>query len=224
MGRKPARNGGPTKNNDGPPSASSKTSDTDDGDVLWDHLVQNVQPIARTDTRPPVELDVDKNSKSAEAPSGSSGRGNRTKFAATDITIGGSVRHGLADQKSAISETHLGHGDSPGVDKRTATRFRRGQMQIDGSLDLHGQNQESAKRLLTSFLLGEQSAGSRCVIVVTGKGRNEDWSPGVLKEAVPRWLNSSPLHQIVLSFTFAQPRHGGSGALYVLLKRSKNAE
>ena len=59
--------------------------------------------------------------------------------------------------------------------------------------------------------------------MITGKGlKGDTWSPGVLREAVPGWLNAPPLRGIVLSFAYAQPQHGGSGALYVLLKRRRD--
>ncbi len=116
----------------------------------------------------------------------------------------------------------LEHGDTPGIDKRTAARFKRGLMPIEATLDLHGHSRDSAQSALTAFLQAHQAAGRRCVLVITGKGlKGETWSPGVLRTAVPGWLNAPPLRAIVLSFAYAQPQHGGSGALYVLLKRNR---
>jgi DNA-nicking Smr family endonuclease len=62
--------------------------------------------------------------------------------------------------------------------------------------------------------------GRRCVLVITGKGiwRSE---AGILREMVPRWLNEAPNRARVLAIAHAQPRHGGQGALYVLLKRKR---
>lgn len=122
----------------------------------------------------------------------------------------------------ASQATDLSHGDAPGVDKRNAQRLRRGQMPIEARLDLHGHTQEQAHRALNAFLVGSQAAGRRCVLVITGKGlRPGTESTGVLKAAVPRWLNQSPLRQKVLSFSYAQPRDGGEGALYILLRRNR---
>jgi DNA-nicking Smr family endonuclease len=58
------------------------------------------------------------------------------------------------------------------------------------------------------------------VLVITGKGITASNS-GVLKENVPRWLNEPSLRRHVLAFDYAEPQHGGEGALYVLLKRKK---
>ena len=115
------------------------------------------------------------------------------------------------------------HGDTPGVDGRTAAKLKRGLLPIDGTLDLHGLTREEAAAELTRFINTRQAAGARCLLVITGKGINQgghgDWSPGVLRQAVPEWLNAPPLAAKVLAFSYAQPQHGGSGALYVLLKR-----
>jgi DNA-nicking Smr family endonuclease len=60
----------------------------------------------------------------------------------------------------------------------------------------------------------------RTVLVITGKGGFGD-ARGVLREAVPRWLNEGDLRPRVLSCAWAQPKHGGAGALYVLLRRQR---
>ena len=76
----------------------------------------------------------------------------------------------------------------------------------------------AAHRALTAFVGGQQAAGRRCILVVTGKGAWREGG-GVLREAVPRWLNEPALRQKVLSFSYAQPKDGGEGALYILLRR-----
>ena len=114
----------------------------------------------------------------------------------------------------------LGH--TAGVDKRLAERLKRGQLPIEGLLDLHGLTQEEAHRQLDGFLGHAAHAGRRCVLVITGKGVWREES-GILKEMVPRWLNETPNRARVLAIATAQPRHGGSGALYVLLKRRRES-
>ena len=112
-------------------------------------------------------------------------------------------------------------------DHRLAGRLRRGQLPIEGTLDLHGMTQAEARRDLTEFVADGRRKGARCLLVVTGKGSRsgtDDWgrpSPGVLREAVPRWLNLSPLRDSVLAFAAARPQHGGDGAFYLLLKRQR---
>lgn len=107
---------------------------------------------------------------------------------------------------------------SPGIDKRTTMRLRRGQLQIEGKLDLHGMTQKEAHQALGGFIRGARGAQRRMVLVITGKGGG---GQGVLRKAVPRWLNETSLRPLVLAFAQAQPRDGGGGALYVLLRRRR---
>ncbi len=111
-------------------------------------------------------------------------------------------------------------GQGAGVDKRTVQRLKRGQLPIEARLDLHGFTQKEAHARLDGFLAAAQNRGLRCVLVITGKGRvgQED---GVLRRMVPRWLNAPPSRGRVLSMSQAHPRHGGGGALYLLLKRRR---
>jgi DNA-nicking Smr family endonuclease len=120
------------------------------------------------------------------------------------------------------SPPELEPGRFAGVDKRLADRLRRGQLPIEGMLDLHGLTQEEAHRQLDAFLALSANAGRRCVLVITGKGAWRSES-GILKEMAPRWLNEAPNRGRVLAIANAQPRHGGSGALYVLLKRRRES-
>jgi DNA-nicking Smr family endonuclease len=114
----------------------------------------------------------------------------------------------------------LFHGMSVGIDKRQAERFRRGKTPIEGKIDLHGRTQAQAHDDLHHFVARAHAAGKRMVLVITGKGITASKS-GVLKENVPRWLNEPTLRRHVLAFDYAEPQHGGEGALYVLLKRKK---
>ena len=93
-------------------------------------------------------------------------------------------------------------------------------MPIEGKLDLHGRTQAEAHRRLETFLANAQASGKRCVLVVTGRGLGKS-AGGVLRTEVPRWLNQTPNRARVLAFDWAQPKHGGDGALYVLLRRNR---
>ena len=113
------------------------------------------------------------------------------------------------------------HGAAPGLDKRTAQRMRRGRMRIEARLDLHGMTQDAAHGALGRFLADAQAAGKRGIIVITGKGSRAEGPTGVLQGAVPRWLNEPGMRGRILSFSHAQPKDGGTGALYVMLRRLK---
>ncbi len=97
-------------------------------------------------------------------------------------------------------------------------RLRRGRMRAEARLDLHGMTRDEAHQALGEFLADARAAGRRCVIVVTGRG-SVSAGGGVLRNETPRWLNTPALRPLVLGFAEAQPKDGGSGALYVLLRR-----
>jgi len=115
-------------------------------------------------------------------------------------------------------------GVTPGrlhnVDRRTADRLKRGRLEIEGRIDLHGMTRAAAQDALTGFVVSAADRGQRCVLVITGKGTFSG-GPGVLKQEVPKWLNMSPLRERIVAVNEAQPKHGGGGALYLLLKRKR---
>ncbi|MGX5736968.1 Smr/MutS family protein [Bosea thiooxidans] len=109
------------------------------------------------------------------------------------------------------------------IERRLRTQLRRGQQSVEASIDLHGLRQDEAHLALRGFLRREQARGTRLALVVTGKGGP---SPaffgeerGVLRRMVPHWLRLPEMRALVLGFEEAEQRHGGSGALYVRLRR-----
>ncbi len=104
------------------------------------------------------------------------------------------------------------------LDRRSWLRLKRGRVEVEQRLDLHGQTQTQAHRRLQAFVADAATRGCRCVLIVTGKGLE---TGGTLRHMVPRWLNEEPNRARVVAFTPAQPRDGGSGALYVLLRRRR---
>ncbi len=143
----------------------------------------------------------------------------RAETAPAAVRVGARLERGPVRTTDRLPE--LKTGASPGVDKRTAARLKRGQLDIDGRIDLHGMTQAKAHRALAGFLTASQGAGKRCVLVITGKGLRPTGETGVLRNLVPRWMNAPAIRGRVLSFCTAQPRDGGTGALYVLLKRKR---
>lgn len=120
-----------------------------------------------------------------------------------------------------ITPPPLELGHHPNVDSRTAGRLKRGKLEIDGRIDLHGMTQARAHTALAAFVHRAWNEGRRCVLVITGKG-SFSAEGGVLKRAVPLWLADPPLRAMVLAVQPAQPRDGGDGALYVLIKRRRD--
>lgn len=115
---------------------------------------------------------------------------------------------------------HLDAGRSADIDSRTLDRLKRGRLRPEARIDLHGMTQDQAHRALVRFLDRARAEGWRCVLVVTGKGRVSEGG-GVLRSQTPNWLNAPAIRPQVLAFAAAQPRDGGLGALYVLLRRDQ---
>lgn len=125
--------------------------------------------------------------------------------------------------KSGTSET--------GINGTTSERLRRGLIEPEVRLDLHGYTVKAAHRALILFLRGAQKSGARLGLVVTGKGARahdphapfdlgfDKHARGSLKSLTPRWLAEPELAQIVAASRPAHRRHGGAGALYVYLRK-----
>ena len=103
-----------------------------------------------------------------------------------------------------------------GLQHKTVKRLRRGEFAIDAELDLHGQTVDEARQLLANFIPACQAAGKRCVRIIHGKGHGSFQKKPVLKNKVNMWLQQ---RDDVLAFCSARPNDGGTGAVYVLLKR-----
>ncbi|MEJ5243159.1 MAG: Smr/MutS family protein [Desulfomicrobiaceae bacterium] len=111
------------------------------------------------------------------------------------------------------------HGKVHDLDPRVFRQLRSGQMSIEAHLDLHGMNRRQAKLAVAEFLRACFLQGMRCVLLVPGRGKNSEGGTSVLREELSLWLTQAPLKRIVLCFATAQPRHGGAGAVYVLLRQ-----
>lgn len=109
------------------------------------------------------------------------------------------------------------------LDKRSRSRISRGVTAIDGRIDLHGLTQAAAEARLKHFLREAQADGAKVVLVITGKGvaggGGDGGERGVLRRMTPHWLSSPALREVVVGFEEAARGHGGSGALYVRIRR-----
>ena len=104
----------------------------------------------------------------------------------------------------------------PGLQHNVMRKLRRGQYAVGAELDLHGLTVELARRELAEFLLAALARGLRCVRVIHGKGRRSSGKGPVLKGKVDRWLRQ---RDEVLAYCSARRVDGGTGAIYVLLRR-----
>ena len=105
-----------------------------------------------------------------------------------------------------------------GITPDTLKKLRKRKFHIDNSIDLHGMTVDAARDYLLEFLAECEAGASRCIIIVHGKGYSSPGKKPVIKPMVNRWLRATPL---VLAFSSALPADGGTGAVYVLLKRNK---
>lgn len=110
------------------------------------------------------------------------------------------------------------------LDNRYRRKLARGVKSIDARIDLHGLTQHQAHERLRGFLYGAQARGSKLVLVITGKGGSGQGfmdERGVLRRVVPQWLAMPDMRSLVLGYEEAHATHGGSGALYVRIRRRR---
>lgn len=100
-----------------------------------------------------------------------------------------------------------------GISEKRLRELKQGQIARQARLDMHGLKPEAAKEVLLHFLTLELTSEPPCILIVHGKGK------AVLKNLINSWLKQIPQ---VLAFHSALPKDGGTGAVYVLLKRKKN--
>ncbi len=106
------------------------------------------------------------------------------------------------------------------IDHATRKKLRRGRLDVDVKLDLHGLRQGEAHHTLIAFLRRAQLNGAKLAIIITGKGRSND-DVGVLRRMTPLWLQAPNLRDVVVGFGEASRNHGGEGALYVRIRRQE---
>lgn len=182
------------------------------------------QQVARTTDRLKPKRDFDAPGLSANKPKQEppSAKTDIPPFEIGERSRGAGVRHDtLPGLPERLARQPLQ------MDRRTNTRLKRGKVDPEARIDLHGMTLAQAQPALTGFILRAQAQGKRLVLVITGKGKNTDTGGpiptrnGVLRHAVPQWLGMAPLSGLVLQITQAHVRHGGGGAYYVYLRRSR---
>ena len=141
--------------------------------------------------------------------------------------LGAKAKSGLRGHVLTPSISESVAKDPLRMDHRTHGKMLRGKLKPEARIDLHGMTVAEAHPALTSFIFEAHERGLRLVLVITGKGKDRaDDGPmpvrrGVLKHNVPTWLKAPPLGRMVLNVRESHLRHGGSGAYYVYLKKSR---
>lgn len=115
-------------------------------------------------------------------------------------------------------------GSVVGLDRRLLRRLRGGEFAYQSHLDLHGMSAVEARGAVDRFLTEAQQRGQRCVLIIHGRGHNSKDQVPVLKQRLAAWLARGTWNRLVLAFTSARPCDGGTGALYVLLRRQRQGK
>jgi DNA-nicking Smr family endonuclease len=100
---------------------------------------------------------------------------------------------------------------------RRLRELSRGLLPVFETIDLHGMSIAKAESAVRSFCASARGSVPRTVLIVHGKGIHSEAGHAVLRQEVAHWLSTAPLARDVLCFVTARPKHGGSGAMYVLL-------
>lgn len=192
---------------------------TDDGDskhdkALWDYVTSGVRRLtqrpvsAEKKTRPPEDFAAMLDE--GRAPARRSEKSVRPESASASLPMAPLT----PPARPAFPATD--------IDVRTENRFKRGQMEIEARLDLHGFSQAQAEEALAVFIRRAAASGKRCVLVITGKGLRKAEGTGILRKRVPEWLSDLQREGLVLRWHEARQRDGGAGALYILLRRQRD--
>jgi DNA-nicking Smr family endonuclease len=126
---------------------------------------------------------------------------------------------GSIEMDITFSDEYIEGAIRGGVSTKIMKQLKRGRIPVQDHVDLHGCNKIEAEALVRDFLIKSHKRGLRCVLIVHGRGLNSPDSFPVLKERLPVWLNRGPARKIVLAFATARPYDGGTGAIYVLLRK-----
>jgi len=112
------------------------------------------------------------------------------------------------------------------VDPAIHKKVRRGRIEIDGTIDLHGMTQAEARETLRRYIGARAARGDRTLLVITGKGAKTEndyiaamTERGILRTMLPIWLSEPGLSYMISGWSIAARGHGGEGAWYVRLRR-----
>lgn len=105
----------------------------------------------------------------------------------------------------------------PELSRREASKRFKQYPKVDATLDLHGMTKLEAMEQVARFIIRQHQMSQRHVVIITGKGRGT--AVGVLRAALPDWLNEPHLRPLISTISHARPEKGGEGVTHVLLKR-----
>ncbi len=170
-----------------------------DEQALWDKVVASVTPLHRRPAAPALPA--------APPPVAAAPKPAR-----------------LAPASKAVPAAKPAPAPGETLDGSWDRRLSRGLVQPDATVDLHGHNLATAYDLLDRRLEQGIAGGARLLLLITGKPPSEARKPsgrGAIRGAVGDWLGASRHAGSIAAVRGAHPRHGGSGALYIVLRRRR---
>jgi DNA-nicking Smr family endonuclease len=179
---------------------------------VWQKVAQTVRAHDRANKLPTPAQPKSDITNSTPAPAAAPGK------PISPFTIG-------ALSRSGTTAAFAPPVNPPRLDTKAQAALRKGKLNPEARLDLHGLTLSQAHQALSQFISKSHFEGRRLVLVITGKGKeraDHDLMPsrlGLLRHQVPRWLQMAPLDRHVLHLGPAHLRHGGEGACYVYLRR-----
>lgn len=175
--------------------------------ALWQKVIETVEPLDKASIQRIERLPVAKKPRDLQGPITAESFGGKPGMAVP-----------LREQKPVPTR----HGLDGGWDRRLA----KGMVQPDVTVDLHGYTLSSAHGRLDGALQLSIAAGHRAILLITGKARNDDerrreGGRGAIRAAIADWLAASRHASHIAAVRRAHPRHGGAGALYIILRRRR---
>jgi len=191
----------PSENQQGPPKTAPPSEDE-----LFSRAMQDVAPLhgkGREVAPPPL-------------------RSSRSVTPATNNSFRELLEKSIEFDLESTHEYIQGY--IRGLDQKTFRKLKAGSFSVEAHLDLHGHTLDQARISFLDFMRDTYLQGIRCVLLIPGRGKNSPLGTGILRQGVQSWLTRDPVKRIVLAFCTAQPRHGGAGAVYVLLRKNKKGQ
>lgn len=187
--------------------------------ALWARVVATVAPLKdRAATLPPAPEDSAARSAAADDQAGARPAGPSGRRASDPSRV-----RRPAGPAPAAPRRDGDRRSEGGLDGSWDRRLTRGEVMPDLVVDLHGHSLDSAYRTLDHALAEAVARGARLVLLVTGKPRAPGTGRGAIRAAVADWLAASRHAAAIAAVRGAHLRHGGSGALYVVLRRRRAA-
>jgi DNA-nicking Smr family endonuclease len=184
--------------------------------ALWDDVRRTVKPLGAKPAR-----------------TGKTPRAHRASQKNAGLAVAQATHANLPTLRRVTGVTASAVPPLQALDRRTAQKLGRGQIEPDARIDLHGDSLESARIKLAHFIARQRQEGAKFVLVITGKGASPfarhtlhglghfhaPEREGRLRRELPRWLAEDLFRQHVVGFQPSHPRHGGGGAFYLRLRK-----